>query len=715
MLIHFQSWILIKGITMKNPAATLSGMLELVPASKNRLAPIFEAITNSLESIFELELGEQKTIEITLIFNDTDSNCHELDGIEIHDEGAGFNDKSYKRFKELLNKSKGNRNRGTGRLQYLHRFDSFVIESTFIEKGVLHFRNLACNNTVFINELPSAESSKKSSGTLLRMLNFKPHKGDKAFFAKLSITRLASLLKSKFALRAHLDNKQGRPFPVININYKYIVSKEVDIIVIDSSSLPKPVSEGQFSVDYKIPELDKKSNIKWKNSTNKEPESFNWAVFEFNEDDIESHEAFLCSKDIAVQSIKNPLINKGTGYKGIKKVTAFYGAYLDQPEHVNQAVDSFCIKKKSDINAGDLMGSLIGEDDYVYMDDIEAAAKKQIRFIYEEIASAQEANERRKYELAKSLGISSNIANEVKVSPLDDDDFITRSLYQKEAEYLADKSNEAREILKDMDFLDPTSEDYQDNLEMKSTELTAVLDEQNKEELSKYVVRRELVVSLLDKILNMKLDVQNKPLPKGKNRDKEGFIHDLIFKRKRKSGPNDLWILNEDFVHYDACSDLEIKDITDSNGVKLLENLTPKFIKEFGIKVDRRPDVFLFTENESCILIEFKAPDVDLSDYLNQMTKYCTLIANYSNNKYTSFFCYLIGERINTADLDGTYKRTPNGDWLNPRIPIVTHDEERRDLGVAQLEIIKLSNIHKRAQRRNKSFSEKLGLDLIIK
>ena len=72
----------------------------------------------------------------------------------------------------------------------------------------------------------------------------------------------------------------------------------------------------------------------------------------------------------------------------------------------------------------------------------------------------------------------------------------------------------------------------------------------------------------------------------------------------------------------------------------------------------------------------------------------------------------MIGEKINPVDLTGEYKKTPSGDWLNPRIAIVSHDSDRRDIGTAQLEIIQLSNIQKRAKRRNKSFSEKLDLDV---
>ncbi|WP_161556399.1 hypothetical protein, partial [Dickeya undicola] len=68
-----------------------------------------------------------------------------------------------------------------------------------------------------------------------------------------------------------------------------------------------------------------------------------------------------------------------------------------------------------------------------------------------------------------------------------------------------------------------------------------LVDEQNKEELSKYVVRREIIAKLLDKIVSNELDVQNEDLPSGRRKDKEGVIHDLFFKRKTNGNINDLW------------------------------------------------------------------------------------------------------------------------------------------------------------------------------
>lgn len=703
---------------IKNPSADLKGMLDLVRASKSPLAPIFEAITNSLESIFELEPINDSFIKLSLTFNDTDPNAVRLDSIKVEDNGAGFNEKSYGRFLSLLDKTKGNHNRGTGRLQYFHRFGEILIDSVYRENNTLFKRSLKCSKEIFLNEEGDVTDSTGSEGTSLKLLKFEPLKGDDRFFENLTLEALVSKLKSKFALRAYLDSTRGKKFPKIIIEYHYLIADEVGEVLLDSNSFPKPSSEGHFEVPYFFPSLGGNSEILWNRSITNDPERFSWYVFEFSEDDIESHGAYLCSKDIAVQDIHNPLLPKNKGFNGIKKITAFCGDYLDKSSNVNDSVDSFDIKRRDDIRSSDLVGSLFDPDEYVYLDDIEDKAEELIKKIYEEVELAQTDRERRKFELARELGISESIANKVKVKVGDSDDIITVQLHKEEAQYIAKKANETRAIVKDLKSLDPTHSEYLQDLQEKVGEISKLIDDQNKEELSKYVVRRELVARLLDKILNKELEVQVMPLPKGKNRDREGIVHDLIFKRKKSTGSghaNDLWILNEEFVHFDGFSDLEISKMMLPDGTALLDGSDEARaeIEKFGFKPDKRPDVFLFAKEGKCILIEFKEPDTNLSHYLHQMPQYCKLLANYSNIKIQNFYCYLIGESIfPEADLD-EYEESVTGDWYRDSIPVKRADTRERIASI-RLEIIKLSDLAKRAHLRNRNFAEKLGLDMIM-
>ena len=349
----------------------------------------------------------------------------------------------------------------------------------------------------------------------------------------------------------------------------------------------------------------------------------------------------------------------------------------------------------------------------MYLDDIQNEAKSKLADIYEDVANAQEALEKDVLKIAKSLGISVNFAKNVqsKINLTDNDDTITNKLYEEEALFLADKSNKARKIIDSLNQLDPTSDDYQLNLSKKSEKLSSLIDEQNKEELSKYVVRREMVTSLLGKILNIELHTQIKPKEGKKNIDREGIIHDLIFKRKQSVGPNDLWILNEEFVHFDGFSEKRIEDIMTSTGEKLIDPQYLNEIEEFGFNPNKRPDIFLFAGEGKCILVELKEPGTNLSHYLHQMPQYCKLLANYSRIDIKNFYCYLIGEKIAPeADLD-EYEESVTGDWFRDSIPVKRAGGNRERIASIRMEIIKLSSIHERAHRRNKSFANKLGLD----
>ncbi len=247
--------------------------------------------------------------------------------------------------------------------------------------------------------------------------------------------------------------------------------------------------------------------------------------------------------------------------------------------------------------------------------------------------------------------------------------------------------------------------------------MSALIEEQNKEELSRYVIRREMVADILKKILAGELKYQTQPSEEGKRKDKEGLIHDLILKRKTPdtSVLNDLWVLDEEFLHFDGCSDRPLKQIADSQGNKLLEDIPDELIDELGLNINRRPDIFLFAEEGKCVVVELKAPDVDMSNHLNQMIKYCNLIANFSKQKLDRFYCFLIGEEINAAiDLPGDYEETVNGDWLKANTPIKSFDTNRNTIAILQIEVIKLSSLHLRAHRRNQSFAEKLKLPELL-
>ena len=82
------------------------------------------------------------------------------------------------------------------------------------------------------------------------------------------------------------------------------------------------------------------------------------------------------------------------------------------------------------------------------------------------------------------------------------------------------------------------------------------------------------------------------------------------------------------------------------------ETLTDEEIKK-GFR--SRPDIAIFDE-ESVIIIELKAPDVDLSFHTEGIKHYAKLIS-YLNPQYKRFYCFLVGKELkgNLSSYTTTY------------------------------------------------------------
>ncbi len=389
----------------------------------------------------------------------------------------------------------------------------------------------------------------------------------------------------------------------------------------------------------------------------------------------------------------------------------FYGNLFDNKINVNHEVDSFIFPSRKDVEK-EINEELFHSkgQELIVREDIEGAIIRSLPVIYSDLMEAEKELAKDVATIAEAHGIPAEVAASADVRLGDDEEKITQKLYRKQAEELAERNLDIKRIYEELVSLNPTDENYQEELLHRSSDLLSRIPQQNKEELSRYVIRREMVANVLKLILNQSLEYQRRGRHPGERRDKEGLIHDLIIRRRSDSTRelNDLWVLNEEFVHFEGCSDLPISQITLANGEKLLSNISPDVIKDLKL----RPDIFLFVDEGKCILIELKPPDEDLSDHLNQMRKYCNLIANYAAIPITRFYCYLIGEEVSMADLPPAYERTVNDDWVLPEEPIRSFDpsQDRRVVGHIYSEIVLLSSVATRAERRNRSFAERLGI-----
>jgi hypothetical protein len=509
------------------------------------------------------------------------------------------------------------------------------------------------------------------------------------------------------------SQKPGRSSPIVTVVF-YRNNTEIARQILTPKEMPSPQSTGSIKVPYMKAHITKSEEIEWVEVDGKF-ETINWAHFTIPEEELTKNKICLCSKDIPIHDLpmRHMQLRKNESINGNRLLTAFYGAVLDKPENVSHTVDSFKFpdKKETEKKFNDMFIDKNAE--YLFFDTIKDRVNTEIATIYKDITDLHKNKEIDIENIAKAHGIPSNIAAKAKINLTDDEKTITEKIYKEQASRLAETGYEVKKLYESLKELNPASPDYQAEIESKTIKLSSLVDQQNKEELSRYVIRREMVTAVLKKIIDGELDYQVNDLPKGKNKDREGIIHDLIIKRKSNDTEtlNDLWILDEEFVHFDGCSDVPIDCITLHDNSKLLREISQEEIQQLGIKTDKRPDIFLFPGEGRCVLIELKQPETDLSDHLQQLPKYCQLIANYSTIKIERFYCYLIGERINPLLDLNDYEETVMGDWIRQNIQIRSVDSANRTtIATAQIEVIKLSSIHARAHRRNQSFADKLGL-----
>jgi len=102
-----------------------------------------------------------------------------------------------------------------------------------------------------------------------------------------------------------------------------------------------------------------------------------------------------------------------------------------------------------------------------------------------------------------------------------------------------------------------------------------------------------------------------------------------------------------------------------------------------------------------------------ISEHLNQLNMYASLINNLSQNKYkfNTFYGYLISENIDIDDIedkDSDFKEAWNFNYMFRPYKRITGKFGRKD-GSLYTEVIKYSTLLKRARKRNEIFISKLG------
>lgn len=679
-----------------------------------KLQPVFEAFTNSLEAC-SINSDVESQIIIRLFHSETlIEDNFDFVRIEIEDNGIGFNEINFTRFKMWGDDRKSPKSRGAGRVQLLHYFTTSKYISIFKDdKGEYKERQFILSKSdKFLKEnaiiqdfciKESNETEHKTILTLKTLLNDK----DQKFYNNITAIELKKALIAHYL--PYFCAKRNK-FPTVKIEQYYSNQiKDEETLYIKPEDIPECDKNDNIVVYYSKISNDGKSVVKSNKS-----ENLALKAFKISAEKLDKNAINLTVKNEIVENKNVTLehLSAKDQINGKRYLFLLSGEYIDnidgntRGEFIIPTAEEFK-KKHSDQTS-------CFENEEILIDDIEDKTNSAIIRMYKEIKDKNEEKNRNIEELQKMFLLNpetiSSLKNKINIE--DSDGVILQKVYEADVKIIAKKDAEIRKQIKELDELDTTKDDYQEKLTKQVDEFVKIIPLQNKVALTQYIARRKLVLELFDKILENEINKL-----KNGGRIDEDLLHNLIFQQSsNKSEFSDLWLIEEDFIYFKGFSEHQLKKIK-INGKPIFNNEftveEQKYLNSLGEKrLSKRPDVLLFPDEGKCLLIEFKAPDRNASEYLSQIDFYANLIRNYTveNIQITAFYGYLIGESIEDRDVRGhvsSFEHSYHLDyWFRPSQK-VTGFNNRPD-GSIYMEVLKFTALLKRAQQRNKIFIEKL-------
>jgi hypothetical protein len=683
-----------------------------ITKSGKPLQPIFEAFTNAIEAIKDAQkVHLQNQGEITIKINSTESTITDqfiFSSLSITDNGIGFNDEQFNRFNSYRNISKGYKNLGSGRIQYVHYFDSTIIKSVFEQNNNFYEREFVISkkepfikNNAIVKHIFCKESTNKKSGTTIL---FNALLENIAVYNELNEKNLKEkLIERYFQYLCYNRNK----LPKIKIEF-YVQSKLIGKETISKLDIPNTDKTDLVKINY-----FKKSSNGDLELTNKK-EDFVIDAFMIPKNTLKQNELKLVSKGEVVEesylSLEN--LSKNDNIKGNKYLFLVSSNYIDSNDsHIRGILNI--------PNRESYAKNLFSNNEVIFLEDIQENVNNKIKELYPEIEKVKQKHQDEFQKLKEMFLLDETIIGENKITINDSESKILEKFYEAEAKKTATLDATIKEKMDNLNSLNTNSPDYSEMLNNQVKELLKKIPLQNKSSLSHYVARRKLVLELFQKILDK--EIENL---KNGGRIDEDIMHNLIFQQSSSGSENsDLWLIAEEFIYFKGFSENKLKNI-ELNGKKIFKDKfteeEERYLKSLGEdRLTKRPDVLLFPEEGKCIIIEFKAPDVNVSEHLSQIDFYANLIRNYTVDEFqiTSFYGYLIGESIEDRDVRGRVSRFEHsyhlGYWFRPSEKVIGYDDREGKDGNLYTEVIKFSTLLQRAKLRNKIFITKLGLSKI--
>ena len=701
--------ILKNGHFVKQDIAYKSLMKRHIKKHTSYLQPIFEAISNALEATS----GSKDTITIRLKFSKMlMKDILEFNSIEISDTGIGFNEENLKRLRSIYDESKSFNNLGTGRIQYLHFFDKTDIYSTYQENGVLKKRRIVLSanfwdkENAVIWEGDPIVTSDEQTGTNISFY-FPLYEEDKIRYTELSTSELYDKIFLRYLSRFCLNKKNLQKIKI----QRYIndIHDEVNDKEITGDKIPSSDYEDSFTLKYQSYDKDKKTFV-----DHKRTETFNIRSYLLDPKIQKKNDVKLTSKNETVDICGMDF----SFMDNSSKIDKRYMLCLISSDFItNQDSDLRgklrILSKNEFLKKNDIFEM---EKEHIFIDNIQNEVVNKIVAKYPQIKKVKEDLDKNINELIELFALDRSIVEKIGYTLGEDTATFLRRYKDYNAELSSKKEAKIKSVIDSLKHLNPSDGNFREHFKTKVNEVSKLIPHKNRADIVNYISARKSAISILNFILKKQMEIQNLQVV-GKRKNNERLIHDLLFKQHTDNTlDSNLWILNEDFIHYKGISECELRNAKINGELFLREDLTEEEVNKLKAynrdQLGKRTDVLLFPEEHKCIIVELKSTDADVGKYLNQVIDYAGLIRQYAKDKFeiTNFYAYLIGESF---DFDAIINANPN--FIEPPYSdyVYIPDQKinggkKREKGTMYFEVLKYSTLLQKAALRNSVFFNKL-------
>jgi hypothetical protein len=704
----------------------IRGSIKNTKLSANPYVVFEELISNAIDSYLIRKDGEQDApdlrIRIDVVFQRAELfEDRDVMSVSCADNGCGLGEAPLKAFltkdtsyKDDLTIAGIGKCKGAGRIQFFHHFTGMMIDSTFRRGDEVVRRQMTYaepQKQIEFDDFVQSRGREEDIGTKILLSGFKDSARVRfAPNALLSELFSAPLLKKQMLL-AFLQRLVGLSAELgdfeIVFNTRHWVQHE------QTETLRRQDLPAVTDVKYvKVEERDPKTGEGTGTFQTFKLSHYKLDTASFN---LPRNAIALCAKSSPVRDITKDYLRTKTEQNnpvaGYHHIVLIESDFLDQ--HVNEQRDNFDdIPEELDI------GGLFPTERVSY-ETIHAAIDPVIEAM---VVPADWKKEEVIKDIADQYGVTEAMLADTSTRVVygEPAQKIVERVLKKYQEKVIDETAEIYQLKEEIVAAEPDSPEFRKKINELSWKYTASLKNFDMANLSQLVVRRACIVKVLELACAQELAVQTRSAEDVVRRKDERLIHSIFFPMRKDSAEvtdHDIWLLSEEYHYYDyIASDMPLSAIAWNGDEMVFES---DIDERFQALLDRRaedngakrPDIAVFSKEGSAIIIEFKAPGVSMDDHVGDLTEYAHLLAAKSRGKLNRFYCYLIGDTVNTLRLAGSWTRFPTGNgWFQSgelRDPAT-----REVLGETYFEILHFADVVDRAQKRIGVYQDKLKLSI---